>query len=82
MQFLAVDWTRHITVDPSVNHGRATLRSTRVPVTWILRSLAEEAGYQDVLALYPEMSAEDITACLKYAAEAVARPVYYDMRDL
>lgn len=57
-----------ITLDPDVVHGRPAVRDTRVRVTDVLSLLAAGASTTEILDDYPYLVAEDIKACLEYAA--------------
>jgi len=57
-----------IVVDPDVVHGRPRVRGTRVRVTDVLSLLAAGASEAEILEDYPYLSADDIRACLQYAA--------------
>jgi len=57
-----------IVVDPDVVHGRPRVRGTRVRVTDVLSLLAAGASEAEILEDYPYLTAEDIRACLQYAA--------------
>ena len=57
-----------ITVNPQVCHGQACIQGTRVPVYQILRMLACDDSFEDLLREYPSITREDILACIDYAA--------------
>jgi len=57
-----------ITIDPEVAHGRAVVRSTRMRVADVLALLAAGADEAEILEDYPYLTAEDLRACLAYAA--------------
>ena len=57
-----------ITVDPQVMSGHPCIRGMRVTVTNILRLLAARHDSDRILKAYPYLEAEDIDACLEYAA--------------
>ncbi|WP_163543433.1 DUF433 domain-containing protein [Occultella kanbiaonis] len=57
-----------IAVDPEVVHGRPAIRGTRMRVTDVLSLLAAGASETEILVDYPYLTAEDIRACLEYAA--------------
>ena len=57
-----------ITIDPEVVHGRPAVRGTRVRVADVLGLLASGASESEVLEDYPYLEADDIKACLQYAA--------------
>lgn len=64
-----MDWRNHITVNPSVLHGKACIRGTRIPVAVVLANLADGLTPEEVLASYPSLSLEGIQAALAYASE-------------
>jgi uncharacterized protein (DUF433 family) len=57
-----------ITVDPAVMSGKPCIRGLRVTVANILRQLANHRTPAEILEAYPYLEAEDIDACLDYAA--------------
>jgi uncharacterized protein (DUF433 family) len=57
-----------IVVDPEIVHGRPAIRGTRLRVTDVLSLLAAGASELEILEDYPYLTADDIKACLKYAA--------------
>lgn len=60
--------TERISADPSVCHGQACIKGTRIPVHQIVRMLANGDQIEQLLKDYPTLQAEDIYACLNYAA--------------
>lgn len=57
-----------ITFDPAVMGGKPCLRGMRVTVGTIVGLIASGATPDEILADYPYLEAEDITAALSYAA--------------
>lgn len=57
-----------ITIDPSICHGKPTIRHSRLLVTTILELLASGMTQSEILEDYPNLETEDIQACLEYAA--------------
>lgn len=57
-----------ITFDPSVMGGKPCIRGMRVTVGTIVGLIASGATPAEILADYPYLEAEDITAALSYAA--------------
>ena len=57
-----------ITVDPAVVHGRPAIRGLRIRVSDVLSLLADGATEAEILEDYPYLEADDIRACLAYAA--------------
>ena len=58
-----------ITTDPLHRGGRPCVRHLRIAVGDVLGWLAQGQAVDDILADYPELTREDIRACLAYAAE-------------
>ena len=61
--------------DPSICHGQATVRGTRVLVSVILDNLAAGLTEEEILAGYPSVTREGIRAAIAYGAE-LARDEY------
>ena len=64
-----------ITVDPSVRFGKPCVRGTRLSVGDVLGYLAGGMTEPEVLANFPQLTHEDILACLAVAAERERRLV-------
>ena len=60
-----------ITIDPSICHGKPTLRNLRYPVDSILEYLAGGDSFEDVLAEFPDLEREDLQACIQFAAQSL-----------
>jgi uncharacterized protein (DUF433 family) len=59
---------KRITFDPQIMGGRACIRGMRITVSLVLSLLANGMSVEEILEEYPDLEAEDISACLKYAA--------------
>ncbi len=57
-----------ITFNPSVMGGKPCIRGMRVTVGTIVGLVASGATSEEILADYPYLEADDITAALSYAA--------------
>lgn len=64
-----------ITIDPAVCGGRPCIRGMRVRVKDVLDLLAAGAARDEILADYPYLDDEDITAVLEFAARQNDHPV-------
>ena len=62
-------WEEHITVDPSVCHGRACIKGTRIMVSVVLDNLAAGLSEDEIQESYPALTRQDIHAAIAYAAE-------------
>jgi uncharacterized protein (DUF433 family) len=60
-----------IAFDPGICGGRPHIRGTRIRVSDIITALASGDSVDELLADFPYLSAEDISAALHYAAGAV-----------
>lgn len=58
-----------ITVDSAVCDGKPTIRGKRISVQTILEFLSSGDTNEEILRQYPSLEAEDISACLKFAAK-------------
>jgi uncharacterized protein (DUF433 family) len=56
-----------ITIVPGMRGGRPTIRGTRIAVEDVLGWLAAGMTNEEILSDYPELTEEDIRACLAYA---------------
>lgn len=63
------DWKGRISVNPAVCHGKACIKGTRVMVSVVVDNIAAGLDRSEVLASYPSLQPEDISAALAYAAE-------------
>jgi uncharacterized protein (DUF433 family) len=70
-----VQVSTRITIDPEVCGGRPCIRGLRIRVKDILDMLAGGATRHEILADYPYLEDEDITAALEYASRATDHPV-------
>jgi uncharacterized protein (DUF433 family) len=62
-----------ITADPAVRFGKPCVRGTRITVGDVLGYLAGGTSEQQMIVEFPQLTLEDIRACLVYAAERERR---------
>ncbi len=58
-----------ITVEPGKRSGRPCIRGMRITVYDVLSYLAAGMTIEEILADFPELTRDDILACLSYAAD-------------
>lgn len=58
-----------ITLEPGKRGGRPTVRGLRIAVHDVLGWLASGMSPEEIIRDYPELTRDDIAACLAYAAE-------------
>jgi uncharacterized protein (DUF433 family) len=57
-----------ITCDPAICSGKPCITGTRIPVHIILDFLAAGENFEGIKKAYPNITDEDIRACLNYAS--------------
>jgi len=57
-----------ITFDPEVMGGRACVRGMRVPVSLVIKLVANGMSTEEIIDAYPYIEPEDIRQALSYAA--------------
>jgi len=62
---------KRVTIDARQMGGVPCLRGLRVPVATVVSLVAEGQTVEGILALYPDLEAEDVREALLFAAEAV-----------
>jgi len=63
--------TARILVDHRIMGGVPCVAGTRIPVATVVGMLANGLTASGILAEYPQITGEDVLACLAYAATAV-----------
>lgn len=71
----SISQLHRITIRPEQCGGRPCIRGLRVRVKDILELLAAGATHDEILAEYPYLEPEDITAALEFAAKQSDHPV-------
>jgi uncharacterized protein (DUF433 family) len=66
-----MQWQDYITADPAVLSGKPIIKGTRISVELVLECLGRGWTIDDLLAQYPHLSREAVTACLDYARDLV-----------
>ena len=64
-----MDWTKRITIDPTILVGKPVIKGTRLSVEFIIDLLAQGWTEKEILQNYPGITHQDIQACLSYASE-------------
>jgi uncharacterized protein (DUF433 family) len=66
-----IDYQDRIIVDPEIMVGKPVIKGTRIPVELVLERLEETTDTTLLFEDYPQLTNEDIKACLWYAKELV-----------
>jgi len=64
---MATNWKESIASDPEILRGKPRIKGTRIPVSLILGYLAVGHSAEQIIAEFPDLTAEKIAACLDYA---------------
>lgn len=64
-----MDYRNIITIEPDKRFGKPCVRGMRITVYDVLSYLASGMTQEEILENYPELTREDILACLSYAAD-------------
>jgi uncharacterized protein (DUF433 family) len=63
------DYRNIITVEPGKRSGKPCIRGMRITVYDVLGYLAAGMTAEEIISDFPELTHEDIQACLSYAAD-------------
>ena len=66
---MPVGWKDHIVSDPEILRGKPRLKGTRIPVGLVLGYLAAGKSVDDIVAEFPDLTRDQIAACLDYARD-------------
>lgn len=69
-----MDYRNLITVEPGKRSGQPCIRGMRITVRDVLEYLAGGMTVDQVLSDFPELTLDDIRACLAFAANQIPRP--------
>jgi len=65
----SVDYRDIIVIEPGKRGGKPTIRGMRITVQDVLEYLAGGMSEEEILSDFPELTSEDIRACLAFAAD-------------
>lgn len=72
---MRTDWRERVEIRENLHHGDPCIRGTRVPVRTIVGSLADGMSTEEIREAYPQLTPEDVSAALAYAAEVLREEV-------
>jgi uncharacterized protein (DUF433 family) len=67
------NYRERIVLDPEIRFGKPTVRGTRITVGDVLGYLAGGMTEAELLTEFPQLSQDDVRACLAFAAERERR---------
>jgi uncharacterized protein (DUF433 family) len=68
-----MSYAQRITIEPDKRGGQPCIRGLRMTVQDVLEYLASGMSSDEILADFPDLTAEDIRACLAFAADRERR---------
>lgn len=77
-----MDYREIITIEPGVRSGKPSIRGMRITVQDVLEYLAGGMSEDEIIADFPELTRDDIRACLAFAANRerqLAVPQQYEI---
>jgi uncharacterized protein (DUF433 family) len=69
----SMDYADRITIEPGKRGGKPCIRGLRITVYDVLEYLASGMTEQEILADFPDLTVEDVRACLAFAADRERR---------
>ncbi len=63
-------YRNYISIDPAKRSGKPCVNGTRITVYDVLEYLAAGMKIEDIVADFPQLTHQDILACLAYSADA------------
>lgn len=64
-----MDYRAYITIEPDKRSGKPCIRGMRITVQDVLEYLASGMTEEEIIDDFPELTHEDIKACLAFAAD-------------
>jgi uncharacterized protein (DUF433 family) len=61
-----VNWRDRISIEPAIHHGDPCIQGTRVLVSVTAASIADGDTVDQLLAAYPQLTADDVCAALQF----------------
>jgi uncharacterized protein (DUF433 family) len=68
-----MDFKGIITIESDKRSGKPCIRGLRITVSDVLEYLASGMSFEEIVADFPDLTPEDIRACLAFAAERERR---------
>lgn len=61
-----MNFSRYFHSDKNILYGKDVIKGTRIPVDLILEKLSIGSSSEDLLAAYPNLTREQIMACIEF----------------
>jgi uncharacterized protein (DUF433 family) len=73
MTISTMDYRNYITIESNKRSGKPCVRGLRITVYEVLEYLASEMTEAEILDDFPDLTREDLKACIAYAADRERR---------
>jgi uncharacterized protein (DUF433 family) len=70
---LTMNYRDYITIEPNKRSGKPCVRGLRITVYEVLEYLASDMTEAEILEDFPDLTREDLKACIAYAADRERR---------
>ena len=68
-----MDYHKYITIEPNKRGGKPCVRGLRITVYEVLEYLASGMTEQEILSDFPDLTSDDLKACIAFAADRERR---------
>jgi uncharacterized protein (DUF433 family) len=68
-----MDYSKIITIEPGKRSGKPCIRGLRITVSDVLGYLASGMSTEQIMDDFPELTRDDVQACLAFAADRERR---------
>jgi len=66
---MQINWKDHVVSTTDVLRGKPRIKGTRISVSLILGYLAAGKDFEEIIKEFPDLTKEQIAACLDYARD-------------
>jgi uncharacterized protein (DUF433 family) len=70
-----IKWDNNIETNPDILYGKPVIKGTRIPVDLLLEKMSSGQGFQDIKQSYPDLTDDDLYACLAYASSLIRNEI-------
>jgi uncharacterized protein (DUF433 family) len=63
-----MEYQKYISINPNIRFGKPCITGTRISVSDVLGWLANDMSYAEILEDFPQLTKEQILACLAFSA--------------
>jgi uncharacterized protein (DUF433 family) len=68
-----MNYREKIFISPDIMLGKPVIKGTRITVELIIKKLSEGMEVNDIIQEFPQVTRDDVMACLAYSADVISR---------